>query len=100
MKIDRNIVCTKCRGTSFVAKREATYVYSYKIDGETNKNNCEELPYLFDNREQMNSKEYLECEKCGACYPCVIEKGDDGIEFVILQKAIRSEYVTKPEFLG
>ncbi|NLM61145.1 MAG: hypothetical protein GX193_03605 [Clostridiales bacterium] len=55
-------------------KHEATYVYSYRLD--TNDeipetlDKIENLPFLYDGREQKNSRKYLECARCGARYPC------------------------------
>lgn len=103
LKIDQSLFCPKCNSTYFTMKREATYLYSYKIDTpntETRSKESEGLSFLFDFREQLSDKEYLECEKCKARFPCDIKLADEHIDFTILQKAIRSEYVENADFLG
>lgn len=103
MRIGESLICTKCNGTHFTVKREATYLYSYKLDTpETGKwsKDSESLPFLFDNRELINSHEYLQCEQCGAKYPCSLDERNNTINFTIEQKAIRADHVTNPEFLG
>lgn len=103
MDIKKSLICPKCNGIRFEIKREATFLYSYKLDtpltGEWSNEN-ETLPFLFDNREQLNSKEYVECKKCGTQYPCDLSNDNAKIHFTILQKAIRSDLVKDPEFLG
>lgn len=84
-------------------KRQATYVYTYDINTpEINmKNNTEEaLPFLFDNREQTESIEYLECDSCGAHYPCPFLNDKQKINLTILRKAIRADHQSEPEFFG
>ena len=103
MNIDKSLVCQKCNGVYFKIRREATYLYTYTIDTPSTENsneNTEALPFLFDNREQVNSREYLECEQCGAKYPCALDELGGKIHFTILQKAIRSDYEPNPNFLG
>ncbi|PAB57860.1 hypothetical protein [Anaeromicrobium sediminis] len=103
MFITKTLVCPKCKSNDFIAKREATYLYSYKLNKDNSENSKEEtepLPFLFDNREQTNSKEYIECEDCGSQYPCDLKMDGKEIDFTILQKAIRSDHTTNPEFLG
>lgn len=97
-----HITCPICKGNNFRAKYEATYVYSYVIDSDAPgvKNKEEFLPFLFDNREQKEAKQYMECANCGAKFPCSFSHGNKGIDFTILQKAVRSDFVEKPEFLG
>lgn len=103
LKIDNSLICPKCKGSYFTMKREAAYLYTYKINtpdtGSWSKEN-EALSFLFDYREQLSDKEYLECEKCKAKFPCDAKLADENIDFTILQKAIRSEYTDNPEFLG
>ncbi len=103
MNIDKHLVCPKCNGIYFEVKREATFLYSYKLDTPlTNELNLETdvLPFLFDNREQLNSKEYIKCEDCGANFTCDLNNSNTKIHFTILQKAIQSDYIQNPEFLG
>lgn len=103
MKVDNSLTCPKCSGTYFTMKREAAYLYTYKIntpDTEHWSKEKDALSFLFDYRERLNDKEYLECEKCKAKFPCEIKLADEHIDFTILQKAIRSEYVNNADFLG
>jgi hypothetical protein len=103
MNIDKSLVCPKCLGKSFEIKREATYVYTYKVNTPIMDNQTENtagLPFLFDNREKTNSTEYIKCLNCGAKYPCSLEEHDETVSFTILQKAIRADNVINPEFLG
>jgi DNA-directed RNA polymerase subunit RPC12/RpoP len=103
LKIDQSLNCPKCNGTYFTMKREAAYLYTYKIntpDTEQWSKENEGLSFLFDYREQLSDKEYLECEKCKSKFPCELKLADENIDFTILQKAIRSEYVSNPDFLG
>ncbi|MBC2581380.1 hypothetical protein [Clostridium sp. DJ247] len=84
-------------------KREATYLYTYKIstpNTESRSIENEPLPFLFDNREQTDSKEYLECDECGHKYPCVFDRERQKIDMTILRKAIRADHQHYPEFLG
>jgi hypothetical protein len=96
------MICPVCKGSNFTAKYEATYVYSYRIDSDApgEKNEKEYLPFLFDNRELKEAKEYVECTGCGRQFRCTFSGDSKGIEFTILQKAIRSDFVNNPGFLG
>ena len=102
MDLSKDLKCPECNSNKFYAKYEATYVYSYFIDsdkpGRNNKN--EFLPFLFDNRELKDSKEYVQCCNCGKQYPCNFSENHKGIDFTILQKAIRADHVAEPQFLG
>ncbi|HRS21625.1 MAG TPA: hypothetical protein P5510_07650 [Clostridia bacterium] len=96
MELKEPLICTKCSGRHFTVKREATYLYSYDLENK----NSEALPFLFDNRELVDSHEYLQCEQCGARFPCTLDEYNSTINFTIEQKAVRSDHVTNPEFLG
>lgn len=98
----KKLICPYCNSNSFYIKREATYVYSYKIKREDLEafDNDEKLPYLFDNREQTSSNEFIQCENCRKKFPYSSESHRDEIDFTIIQRAIRSDHVDKPEFLG
>lgn len=63
--------CPICSGMDLVLRHEASYIYSYKIDSDAPglKNSDEFLSYLYDNREQKDSREYIECNSCKAQYP-------------------------------
>lgn len=103
MKIDHSLSCPKCNGTYFTMKREAAYLYSYKISTPDTKNWSKEdegLSFLFDYRDQLCDKEYLECEQCNAKFPCDLKLADEHIDFTILQKALSSEYVENADFTG
>lgn len=102
MRIDEALVCPKCSGTHFKVMREATYLYTYKLDTPETDSSTEEeaLPFLFDCREQLDNKEYLECEDCHSKFKCDLGKGNPKIHLTILQKAIRSEFENNPGFLG
>ena len=103
MKISKSLVCPKCGGIHFEIKREATYLYTYKLDTpntESWSSEEEALPFLFDNRDQISNKEYFECLECGARYDCDLEHEKSNIHFTILKKAIRSDLEKNPRFLG
>jgi len=74
-------------------KYEASYVYSYEIDsnapGSLNIN--EFLPYMYDKREQKDTKQYVECNQCGTQIPCYFHErnksfNSKSIERVLNQK--------------
>lgn len=94
MNLSDSFYCINCHSTKFLAKQLATYIYSYKIDTKSLDN---ELSFEFDNRERGNSSQYLECENCGAIYPCDFNLNPDEFDFTIMQQAIRTDYTTKPE---
>ena len=103
MKINESLICPKCNGKNFEIKHEATYLYTYKIDTvNTNldEKELENLPFLFDNREQTCFKEYIECNQCGVKYPCSFDKDNQTIDLTIMRKAIRADHVKTPEFFG
>lgn len=103
MNISEDLVCPKCNSNHFKMKRQATYVYTYKINTpEIDKWSDKEdsLPFLFDNREQTASEEYLECDSCGAQFPCPFYTDKEKISLTILQKAIRTDHKSEPEFFG
>ncbi|MBU3146191.1 hypothetical protein [Clostridium sp. CF012] len=103
MKINESLKCPKCKSENFEIKHEASYLYTYKIDlVNTNMEDeeLENLPFLFDNREQTCFKEYIECSTCGTKYPCSIDKDNQTIDLTIMKKAIRADNVETPEFLG
>lgn len=103
MDINKYLVCPECKGVHFEMKREATFLYTYKLDTPLTDKWSEKddrLPFLFDYRKIMNSKEYLECKTCGTKYSHNLENGNPKIHLTILQKAVRSDYKKKPEFLG
>ena len=103
MEINEPLICPKCKGNCFEMKREATFLYTYKLDTPLTdqwSKQDEPLPFLFDNREQIRSKEYLKCTSCGAKYPHHIDDDHAQAQLTILKKAVRSNYSKEPEFLG
>ena len=97
--MDDFLVCPECNNKNFTIRRKATYVYSYKFNSGEIKN-ANELPFLFDNRESAKSSEFIECDNCGSKFPISLEKCNQKINLTIIQKAIRSDIVEKPEFFG
>lgn len=98
-----HLICPKCQGIYFELKKEATYLYTYKLDTPLTSdwnNKDESLPFLFDNREKLNSSEYIECKDCGQQYSHDLNNNMIKGELTILKKAVRANYVDKPEFLG
>lgn len=100
MITDESLICPICKGKNFIIKHESTYVYTYKINEQSVKNTEEILPFLFDNREHTNLKQYLQCENCGAQFPCAFDITSEKINLTIIQQAIRSDYIKTPEFFG
>lgn len=105
MRLDEALVCPKCKGTHFNVKREATYLYTYKLDTqltdrESEKDGDSALPFLFDYREQLDNKAYIECEVCHTKFTCDLEGGNPKIHLTILQRAIRSDFENNPGYLG
>lgn len=103
MEIKDPLICPECQCEYFEIKREATYVYTYKINtmltGDLS-HEGEPLPFLFDNRELVDGSENLICKGCGAKFPCKLDFLNNKINFTIIQKAIRSDLVEEPEFFG
>ena len=102
MKIDEALSCPKCGGGYFTMKREAAYLYTYKINTPEARSRSKEnegLSFLFDYREKLSDKEYLECETCKAKFSCELKLADENVDFTILQKAIRSEYANDAGYL-
>lgn len=103
MDLKKSLTCPKCSGKDFIIKREVTYLYTYKInsdDIQETTDKIESVPFLFDNREKENSNEHIECEKCGAKYSITLNDYSNQIDLTIIQKAIRSDYINNPEYLG
>jgi len=92
MEASGKLVCPVCKGSNFSAKYEATYVYTYIIDSDAPglNNKTQLLPYMYDSREQKESKQYIECNTCGAQYPCYYDEGSKSIDFSRMQNALLS----------
>jgi DNA-directed RNA polymerase subunit RPC12/RpoP len=88
------LACPHCSSKGLLLKDQATYVYSYKINenGEVDWTDEEGyVSYLFYNREQIDFTQFVACENCGQQFPYSLEKDQRGVDFVILQKAVRSD---------
>ena len=92
MENTASVTCPNCGGSRLLLKYAVTYEYSYALDSNApGECNTEELlPYLYDNREQKESQQYIECETCGAKYPCYFDHWVKGITPAKLQKALHS----------
>jgi len=66
-----NYQCPICKSTNLTLRYEASYVYSYILDSDAPglKNSDEFLSYLYDKREQKDTRTYIECNNCGTQYP-------------------------------
>lgn len=99
MEISSLTACPICNNNEFIAKHEATYVYNYEI--KTSGDQQEEfLPFLFDTRDHIKSNQYIQCKHCDSKFPCEFGPLNKGINMTILQKAVRTELVESPDFLG
>ncbi|HHX60920.1 MAG TPA: hypothetical protein GX707_09440 [Epulopiscium sp.] len=71
MNSKEHLICPKCQCVNFEMKKEATYLYTYELDNPLT-NDCtiqgKPLPFLFDKRDMLNSREYIECKNCGQQY--------------------------------
>lgn len=90
MSKSKEIICPLCQGNRFFVKYEAGYIYSYLIDNNAPgvKNKKELLPFLYDSREQKESKQYVECTKCGAKFPCLFSIGSEGMDYNNFKKVV------------
>jgi hypothetical protein len=63
--------CPICNHSELTLRYEASYVYSYVIDSDAPglKNSEEFLSFLYDKREQRDTRTYIECNRCGTQYP-------------------------------
>ncbi len=88
--MSHKIVCPVCRRGEIILKYEAKYVYSYKIDSDApGVNNKDEfMSYLYDNREQTESVQYIECNVCKAKQPCVFSLKSGRIGYEQLKQSI------------
>lgn len=79
---DSKVKCPICNSNDLVLRREASYVYSYKLDSDKPglKNSEVFLSYEYDKRENTNSREYVECNRCGTQFPYKVLCGIVGEE--------------------
>lgn len=84
------LVCPICQHNNFIVKYEASHVYSYVVDFDApgRKNREEFLSFLYDKRELTNSEQYVECQSCGARFPCRFNLWNIGTSMKELQEAI------------
>jgi len=73
-------------------KYEAKYIYSYLIDSDVpgTHNTGEFLPFLYDKREQVESNQYIECEKCNIHLPFLFSLGDKHVNSKELKEVIET----------
>ena len=69
--------CPVCSSRALTLRYEASYIYSYVINSDApGLNNTEEFQsYLYDKREQKDSRTYIECNHCGTQYPYTLLNG-------------------------
>lgn len=79
---NKGFSCPVCGCSSLMMKYEASYVYSYALDSDApgTKNMSEFLPFLYDNREQKDMKQYIECNKCGTQFPCYFHEWNPNMD--------------------
>lgn len=82
--------CPICNSRDLTLRYEAGYVYSYVIDSDAPglKNSEEFLSFLYDKREQKDTRTFIECNCCKAQYPYTFLDG-------VLDKDNPSEYQLK-----
>lgn len=70
-------ICPICSSKKLTLRYEASYVYSYVIDSDAPglKNSEEFLSFLYDKREQKDTRTYVECNQCGTQYPYTLLNG-------------------------
>jgi hypothetical protein len=88
------ITCPACHGDAFKMKYRVSYEYSYIIDANAPglKNKKEFLPFLYDDREQKEAQQFLECSNCGAQYPCYFTEWEQGANIEALQRAVNAAH--------
>jgi hypothetical protein len=64
-------ICPICKKSDLTLRYEASYIYSYVMDSDAPglKNTEEFLSFLYDKREQKDTRTYIECNQCGTQYP-------------------------------
>ncbi|MHB8127951.1 MAG: hypothetical protein ACYDEX_03025 [Mobilitalea sp.] len=74
---NNSYLCPICNNNNLTLRHEASYVYSYVMDSDAPgvKNSEEFLSYLYDKREQRDTRTYIECNKCGTQYPYTFING-------------------------
>lgn len=89
---DRPYTCPTCNSHKLILKYAAKYIYSYRLDADApgHCNTKEYYSYLYDQREQAEAENYIECADCGAQYPCILEQGGPGLDPRVLHKALEN----------
>ena len=86
-------VCPVCGSSSLMLKYEASYVYSYAIDsnapGTLNIN--EFLPFMYDSREQKDTKQYIECSKCSTRIPCYFHEQNNRLDSKSIERVLNQK---------
>lgn len=91
------VICPVCKDHRLILKYVATYEYSYTIDSNAPgiQNTKELLSYMYDKREQKDTKQYIQCNTCGTNYPCYFDKWTGEINSQTIQNAINSAHSAK-----
>jgi len=94
MADSKDLICPNCQSNRLVVKYEASHVYSYVVDSNApgRKNNEEFLSFLYDKRELTQSDQYVECQSCGAKFPCSFNVWNNSTSRNELQEAINKLY--------
>lgn len=96
----KQLICPACGSNQLYIRYEATYVYSYALDSDApgKKNTSEFLPYLYDNREQTGTKQYIECIHCKAKFQCIYDQWDEDTDLTHLQESLNADYRNQLEY--
>lgn len=86
------LICPRCGGDKFRIKYQVSYEYTYIIDADAPglKNNKRFFPFLYDDRQQIDGQQFLECITCGAQFPYYCTEWDEGVSKESLQRAVQS----------
>lgn len=84
------LTCPNCHSNDLVVRLEASYVYSYVLDSDAPglKNTDEFLSFLYDERDQKETKQYVECISCGRKFTCYFNVWDKNSSLKALQEVI------------
>jgi len=90
MTKSEKITCPNCGSADLALQLEATYVYSYELDADApgRKNKDEFLSFLYDQRDQKETKQYVECRSCGFQVPCYFNMWDKKSSMEELKKLL------------
>jgi len=84
------LTCPNCHSSDLVIRLEASYVYSYALDSDApgRKNTDEFLSFMYDDRDQKEIKQYVECISCGRQFTCYFNTWDKNNSLKELQNTI------------